>query len=88
MIQSAMAGRGMDRLVDIDAPAMKQSVAWELALRVIHIREVSSLVMVMHMAFNARAAPLPHTCSRCTDGPTCSHADCKCGRVAEGGDKR
>ena len=48
MIQSAMAGRGMDRLVDIDAPTMKQSVAWELALRVIHIREVRSLILLRH----------------------------------------
>ena len=60
VIQSAMAGRGMDRLVDIDAPTMKQSVAWELALRVIHIREVSSLVMVMRMAV-APAWSLCHT---------------------------
>lgn len=60
VIQSAMAGRGMDRLVDIDAPTMKQSVAWELALRVIHIREVSSLVMVMQMALT----PGRHLCHR------------------------
>ena len=45
VIQSAMAGRGQDRLVDVDAPTMKQSVAWELALRVIHIREVSLRVV-------------------------------------------
>jgi hypothetical protein len=47
VIQSAMAGRGQDRLVDVDAPTMKQSVAWELALRVIHIKEVSLCAVFM-----------------------------------------
>jgi hypothetical protein len=63
VIQSAMAGRGMDRLVDIDAPTMKQSVAWELALRAIHIREVGALLMAIQLA----VAPLArHLCYRCT----------------------
>lgn len=35
-----MAGRGLDRVVEVDAPTMQQSVAWELALRAIHILEV------------------------------------------------
>jgi hypothetical protein len=54
VLQSAMAGRGQDRLVDLDAPTMKQSVAWELALRVIHIREVGLHVIIQAAAIGTR----------------------------------
>ncbi len=45
IIQSAVAGRGLERMVEIDPPTMKQSVAWELAMRAIHIREVRAVTL-------------------------------------------
>lgn len=37
---SASAGKGQDSVVDLDPPTMRQSVAWELALRTIRMKEV------------------------------------------------
>lgn len=72
VIQSAMAGRGLDRLVDVDAPTMKQSVAWELALRAIHIREVR-LTMTSRI-FSCSSLQEPHVlCGECmVGGPACT----------------
>jgi hypothetical protein len=71
VIQSAMAGRGQDRLVDVDAPTMKQSVAWELALRVIHIREVTTRAVISQLTWSARLLHARTACRHVHYRATC-----------------
>lgn len=52
---SAQAGRGHDRQVDVDVPNMRQSVAWELALRAIRIKETAKAAAALKAASGADA---------------------------------
>jgi len=50
---SASAGKGQDSVVDLDPPTMRQSVAWELALRTIRMKEVAAAEETLKATSNA-----------------------------------